>query len=289
MELRHLKYFQALAEELHFGKAAKRLFISQPPLSRQIKELEDNLGVLLFERTSKSVRLTPAGAFFYKETVRILKQLQQLQQETQQIHHAVTGDIRIAYISATDKVKVAELMRLIKESYPRLHVYLYELSSEKQVQALQQGKLDFGILRAPILSKDVHWIPLFQDSFCLALPAFYKDDIVFRDLGNQSFITYNRAYAPNYFNQILACCAQLGFDPTINQESNTVASILELVHHGLGISIVPASVVKQYQHLSVRFIALPTDIQSLVALGQPDRKQSALQQQIQQFIVDLFV
>lgn len=215
MEIRHLRYAQVLAEELHFGKAAKRLFISQPPLSRQIKELEEELGVLLFERNNKRVVLTEAGKYFFKESRKLLKNLNHLKIRTLEIHQDITGELRIGYISSTNKAKMASFLNTLREAYPRLQVYLFETSTEKQVLALEQGKLDFGILRAPVYSPSVRWEVLFKDTFSIALPKSLIISGDYSTLGKFSFISYNRKYAPAYFNKLVECCSFLNFEPTV--------------------------------------------------------------------------
>ena len=289
MELRHLRYFLTLAEELHFGRAAKRLFISQPPLSRQIKELEEELGAILFFRDNKRVELTQAGKYFQKEAYNMMRRLEAVQQQTYQIHHSLAGEIKIGYISAIDKRKMGLLIQRLQQHYPYMQAKLFERPSLRQVEALEQGKLDIGIIRAPNASPQLLSEPLYEDGFCLALPADWLPPIDFAGLMNQAFISYHARYAPSYHNEMLAYCAQLGFVPTLRHECNNIASILELVHLGIGFSVVPQSVQTQYQHLSVQFLPFEeVNIKTSILLAYAKDSEHPALSLMQQFILELF-
>lgn len=254
MELRHLRYFLMLAEELHFGKASKRLFISQPPLSRQIKELEQELGATLFFRDNKRVELTDAGRFFLKEAQAIIQKLESAKQQTNQIHHSLAGEIKIGYISSVDKAKLGQLIQNLQDEHPHLQTKIFELRTEKQINALEQGKMDVGIIRAPNSSPLLKTEKLYDDGFCLAFPKKIGTPTDFSRLDEYPFISYHAHYAPVYHNLMMAFCAQLGFSPTLHHECNNISSILELVHLNAGISVVPLSVQLQYKHLDIHFL-----------------------------------
>lgn len=282
MELRHLHYFKAVAEELHFGRAAEKLHISQPPLTRQIKDLEKELGVILFYRNNKRVEITNAGRYFLKECDQLMQQLEKAKLMTKQLHHAISGDFRLGYISSTPKNMLAHILKKIKKEFPYLHVYLYETSSQKQKKALESGKLDLGILRAPIFTTNLQILSLFKDSFCLAIPKGWKKDINAITLMQEDFISYNSNYADDYHNQIIACANRIGFHPQIAHECNTMHSILELVANGLGIAFVPTSVSQQQTELALDFHPLKEqDIQTEVILAYDHQSQHPV---LQQFI-----
>lgn len=253
MELRHLRYFIVLAEELHFGNAARRLFISQPPLSRQIKELEEELGVILLLRDNKRVSLTEAGRFFLEQARKVVGQLESAMQQTNQIHHSLAGEIKIGYISSIDKKKLGELIHHLRDVHPFLQTKLFELPTNRQIQALEDGKLDIGIIRAPNASPLLQSEMLYEDGFSLVFPAAMAIPERLEELANFPFISYHATAVPVYHSQMLAFCAELGFKPTLRHECNNIASILELVELNAGISIVPACVRHQYGHLGVRF------------------------------------
>jgi len=250
MELRHLKYFLAVAEELNFSKAAEKLFISQPPLSRQIKELEDELGARLFDRNNKRVVLTDAGSYFLMETKNILDTMEKAQIMTKKIANHVSGEFRIGYISSTYSVTITHMVSYLSEKYPYVKFKLHEVPTTKQISALGMGKLDFGILRAPVLSANISTQLWFKDSYAIAYHkqkiAIHSDQDIER-LKDQIFVFFNKDYAPRYYDALLEICADYGFVPHVVHESNNINSILQLVKNGLGVSIVPASLAKSFE------------------------------------------
>lgn len=289
MELRHLRYFLMLAEELHFGNAAKRLFISQPPLSRQIKELEKELGVVLFFRDNKRVELTESGKFFQKEAHALLRKLESVQRQTHQIYHSLAGEINIGYISAIEKSKLGLLIQKLQKIYPYIQTKLFELSTVRQVEGLESGKLDIGIIRAPNPSPYLVTESLYEDGFCLAVPTTFELPTRFSALAEQPFISYHAKYAPAYHNEVLAYCAQLGFMPTLHHECNNISSILELVHLHAGISVVPQSVQYQYAHLDIRFINMEqTSIRTAILMAYRTESEHPVIPVIRELILDLF-
>lgn len=256
MEIRHLHYFLVLADELHFGRAAKRLFISQPPLSRQIKQLEDELGAVLFLREHKRVRLTPAGQYLQDAGQTLIDQIAVIKTRTFDIGRSIAGEVKIGYISAVDKLKLGLFIQDMQQDFPHVQSKLFELSTERQIEALQNGQLDLAIVRAPIHSPHVQLEKLYQESFCMAYSVDFELPDNLSALQDKAFITYNADDAPIYHSNALSFCAALGFSPTIRHECNTISSILELVHLNIGISIVPQSVKEQYQHLAIKYLDL---------------------------------
>lgn len=171
MEIRHLLYFKSVAEHLHFRKAAAALFISQPPLSRQIRELEEELQVQLFIRDNKQVVLTDAGKYFKEEVDALLSRLEESKNVARQIHLNVSGELRIGYISSLYQPQLAEVLKRMRGVFPYVKTRLYELPTVKQVEALELGKLDVGILRAPVHSDKLSLKPLFFDPFTVVVPG----------------------------------------------------------------------------------------------------------------------
>lgn len=256
MELRHLIYFKTVAELLHFSKAAEQLHISQPPLTRQIKELENELGAVLFHRNNKRVALTDAGHFFLRECESLIQQLERSKQVVRQIHESVSGEFQIGYISSTPLASLAKILRQLNHQYPLLKTRLYELSTAKQVKALEAGKLDIGILRAPVTSTQLEITSLRQDPFALVCRTGNSYSLDATDLAGTPFISYNSGYAPYYQQQFMACCHRIGFTPQVMHECNNMHSILSLVESGLGVALVPASIKHQYPYLNLTFTAL---------------------------------
>lgn len=260
MELRHLLYFKTVAEELHFRNAASKLFISQPPLSRQIKELEEELGVKLFDRSNKKVSLTDAGEYFKKEADRLFARLGESKKIVRQIHEGVSGKLRVGYISSVYHNHLIQVLKEIPAVFPYVKTSLYEVPTSRQIKALEDGKLDIGIVRTPVQSEKLKVIPLFEDPFMVVIPAssptLADADELAEFLKYQQFIFFNQDYAPDYYGKLREICRRMGFNPDIVHEANNMHSILRLVESGLGVSIVPASLKDQYAYLKLSFIPL---------------------------------
>lgn len=259
MELRHLKYFLAVAEELNFTKAAEKLFISQPPLSRQIIELEEEIQARLFNRNNKKVELTEAGKYFEKEVKELFQNLECITLKTKKIAENVSGEFRIAYISSIYSSVISELIKHLKEQFPYVNFKLFEISTTKQILALEQGKIDLGIIRSPIKSPKIKSQLWFQDGFSV---VYNKNEIQInsekeiQNLKDETFVFFNKDYAPHYHEVLLELCAFYGFTPKVVHESNNINSIVQLVKNGLGISIVPSNIAKNNQDPEIGFIEL---------------------------------
>lgn len=278
MELRHLLYFKTVAEELHFTKAATRLFISQPPLSRQIRELEEELGVQLLNRNNKRVELTEAGKYFKNEIDIIFNKLEESKSIVRQIHDGTSGELKIGYISSVYQSDLAEILKDMRQEFPFIKTGLFEMPTVAQIAALEQGKLDVGILRAPVLSEKLTVKTLFFDPFVVVVPLTNEDF----SSGNQlnsflkrtPFIFFNKQFAPHYNEKLLEICKRMQFTPDITHEANNIHSILQLVEAGLGVSILPLSLKKQYSYLNVRFIELkdiPINTEVVIAYDSTNR------------------
>ena len=277
MELRHLKYFLAVAEELNFTKASEKLYISQPPLSRQIIELEEELQAKLFIRNNKKVELTEAGKYFEKEVKALFQNLERISIKTKKIAENVSGEFRIAYISSIYSSVISELIKHLKLQFPYVNFKLFEVSTTKQIDALEQGKIEMGIIRSPIKSPKIQSHLWFQDGFSI---VFNKNKIQLKsekeimNLKDETFVFFNKDYAPHYHEVLLELCAFYGFTPKIIHEANNINSIVQLVKNGLGISIVPSNIVKNNQDPEIGFIALKkvnlrTDV-SIITLKEDD-------------------
>lgn len=260
MELRHLLYFKTVAEELHFRKASEKLFIAQPPLSRQIKELETELGVKLFERNNKRVSLTEAGKYFKEEVNGIFSRLEAAKNRVRQIETSENGELKIGYISSVYQSDLSEVLQEMKKVYPFVRTSLFEAPTVTQVEALEKGILDVGILRAPVNSEKLKQHTLFFDPFIIitpgSTPPFQNMNDLSLKIRDMPFIFFNKTYAPSYYSKLIEICERLGFKPTIQHEANNVHSILQLVEAGLGVSILPQSLEKQYKNSTVQFIPL---------------------------------
>ena len=277
MELRHLKYFLKLAEELSFVRAADKLFISQPPLSRQIKELETELGATLFERNNKRVILTDAGKYYQKEIQELVQNLERINLTTKKISQNQSGEFRIAYVSSTFSGDISELLQFLSDKYPYVNFRLYEVPTVKQIAALEEGKIDFGIIRAPLHSPKIDSQLWFKDSFSIVFnlnkyTIASEEDLA--HLKEETFVFFNKQYAPYFYDALLQICAQYVFNPKVVHESNNISSIIQLVKNGLGISIVPTAIKKSHNYPELEFVelkktALFTDILLATPKGNP--------------------
>jgi len=259
MELRHLKYFLAVAEELNFTKAAEKLFISQPPLSRQIAELEEEIQARLFTRNNKKVALTEAGKYFKNEVTALFQNLERITAKTKKIAENISGEFRIAYISSIYSAVISDLIKHLKEQFPYVNFKLFEVSTTKQISALEQGKIDLGIIRSPVKSPKIKSQLWFQDGFSV---VYNKNMIQIKsekdipDLKEETFVFFNKDYAPHYHEVLLELCAFYGFEPQVVHESNNINSIVQLVKNGLGVSIVPSNIAKNNSDAEIGFIEL---------------------------------
>jgi DNA-binding transcriptional LysR family regulator len=270
MELRHLRYFLAVAEELHFGRAAEKVFIAQPPLSRQIKNLESELGVELFERTKRRVRLTPYGSYLKEEATKVFQQIESIRSHIRLLEKGVEGRIKIGYVGSAMHSVLPSVLSEIKRTLPGIHTSLFELRNLDQIIGLKYGSIDIGFIRTPITVEDVHIAPLFSETLSVILPVNHSlgESKEFRlgDLAGEPFITFCRDCAPGLFDCIIGLCNREGFSPRIVHESSQINSVVRLVESGLGYSIVPTSV-KQGYNVRVRFYELD---------GYPERAELAL-------------
>lgn len=261
MELRHLIYFRTVAEELHFTRAANKLYISQPPLSRQIKELEEELGAVLFIRNNKEVTLTDAGKYLKTKTDLILNELDECKNTVRKIHENESGEFRIGYISSVYQSYLAEVLKAMRVVFPYIRTSLYELPTRAQIENLEKGTLDVGILRAPVPSAKLKVKSLFNDPFMLVVPSLavdtHKREALVEYLRKSPFISFDNEFAPHYNEKLAEVCNRLGFIPDITHEANNVYSILQMIEGGLGVSVLPVSLKHQYTHLKVDFIELP--------------------------------
>jgi DNA-binding transcriptional LysR family regulator len=259
MELRHLKYFLAVAEELSFTKAAEKLFISQPPLSRQIAELEEEIQARLFTRNNKKVALTEAGKYFKNEVTALFQNLEGITAKTKKIAENVSGEFRIAYISSIYSAVISDLIKHLKEQFPYVNFKLFEVSTTKQISALEQGKIDLGIIRSPVKSPKIKSQLWFQDGFSVVYNKNLiqiKSEKDIPDLKEETFVFFNKDYAPHYHEVLLELCAFYGFEPQVVHESNNINSIVQLVKNGLGVSIVPSNIAKNNSDAEIGFIEL---------------------------------
>lgn len=259
IELRHLKYFLSVAEELHFRKAAERLFISQPGLSRQIKQMEDDLGIRLFNRDNRNVTLTKAGAYLQKEISVNLKILDTILNNAKRINDGIDGNLNFGYVGSAMQNIIPDLLVQIRSKYPNIHFNLKEMDNQKQLDNLQMQEIDIGFVRLERVPNNLEILPIFEDTFSLVLPKNHRlNSNNFKELSqlkDEEFIMFDASYSPNYHQKIMQIFDHCGFTPTISHRTVHATSIYKLVEHNFGISIVPTSL-QIGNAMNVKFIEL---------------------------------
>ncbi|MCC5658152.1 LysR family transcriptional regulator [Nostoc sp. XA010] len=245
MELRHLRYFVTLAEELHFGRAAERLHIAQPPLSEQIRQLEGELGFELFYRTKRKVQLTEAGQVFLDEVQQIMRQLQQAIQVGRQTSCGEIGQLVVGFVSSVAYNILPIILRTFRSCVPGVSIELHELTTDQQLEWLREGRMDVGLLRPPVEENRFSCETIFQESLMVALPEAHllasQFNVCLTSLANEPFILFPRILAPGLYDLIISLCQQAGFSPKVAQEAIQMQTIVSLVAAEMGVAIVPAS------------------------------------------------
>lgn len=248
MELRHLRYFVAVAEELHFGRAARRLNVSQPPLSMQIAALERELGLQLLQRNRRNVALTKAGEVFLKRARTILSSTDEAMDEARRVERGYEGKLVIGFMSAVMLVRLAELISTFHDLSPTSVIDLRQLRSDEQYMAVIRGEIDVGFVDMALGNLD---IPVTDLNIELALherlmlcvspkhPLAGRSSVRFCELAQSSFITLARQSFPSFFDTILQLCQQSGFNPHIVQQVETMPVAITLATAGYGVAVVP--------------------------------------------------
>ena len=249
LELRQLRYFLAVAEELHFGRAAARLHMTQPPLSQTIQALEASLGVALFARTNRSVALTPAGLALLPEARRLLQQAEGLPELARRAAAGETGRLALAFVSTADYSVLPALLRRFREAYPAVAIELREATSDVQQEYLLEGRIDAGLLIPPLSDKAadaLHYRRVLAEPLVAALPQGLpgagRGALRLDRLRDHPLIIFPRHIAPGLFDAIMAAFHDAGVTPTIAQEAIQMQTIVGLVSAGMGIALVPQSV-----------------------------------------------
>lgn len=247
MELRHLRYFLAVAEERHFGRAAQRLHIAQPPLSRQIRQLEEQLGVRLLNRTTRRVELTEAGAAYAVRARAILAAVEQANTEAQRIASGEKGTLSIGFTGSATYELLPRVSRVVGLALPELHLQLHgELLTPDQVTALLDGRIDLGILRPPVRDEQIMTEALSDEPMIIALPDTHRlaaaETIALPELAGERFVGYPAGRGSVVHEAMVAACAEAGFTPQVVQQAVQTSALISLVAAGLGVALVPESV-----------------------------------------------
>ena len=244
MEFRHLRYFVVLAEELHFGRAAQRLCITQPPLSLNIQQLEASLGARLFERDSKGVRLTAAGLAFRESARSLLAQAEQARALARGIEAGVIGRLRVGFVGSVLLRGLPQWLAAHQAEHPGIEIALSEMNSQQQIDALLRDELDLGLVHTQHVPAQLRSALVHSDAFMACVPADHalarSRKLSLAQLREESFVLFSRRASPEYHARIIEMCATAGFHPNVRHEARHWLSVVSLVGQGMGVSVVPA-------------------------------------------------
>ena len=259
IEHRHLRYFLAVAEELHFRKAAEKLFISQPGLSRQIKQMEQDLGVTLFERNNRRVALTKTGDYLQKELQINLKNLEDILTHSKLIHHGKEGHLTLGFVGSAMLQIIPAILKQFNSKFPKVIFKLEEMDNQKQIEGLLSQEIDVGFVRLERVPRSLEIHTVLKETFCLVLPKNhpvnkrnFKNLSQFKD---SPFILFDPEYSTSYYEKVMQIFDGCGFAPIISHNTIHASSIYKLVENNLGVSIVPKSLQFGYD-MNVKFIEL---------------------------------
>jgi DNA-binding transcriptional LysR family regulator len=243
MEFQQLRYFVMVAEELHFGRAADRLHITQPALSKQIAKLEKEIGVALLIRTKRTVQLTSAGQVLLEQAKQLLFQTDAAVQLTRRTAHGEVGHLTIGFTETATYTVLPKLMQVFRHTHPNVELTMLELSTEAQVAALNDDKIDLAFLHPPIDQRGLDLHPILEANFVVVLPQQHPlsqyERIVPEALTDESFIIHPRKEGPNLYDGFIQICQTAGFQPKIVKESISLQTRICLVVAGLGITFAP--------------------------------------------------
>jgi DNA-binding transcriptional LysR family regulator len=243
VELRQLRYFVAVAEERHFGRAAKRLRLSQPPLSAQIKGLEEELGVKLFQRSTRQVALTDAGRTFLERAEGILEAVEEAKEAAKGADEGVRGRLEIGFISSATLGLLPPAIRLFRERFGGVEIELRELTSAQQIDALYAGEIRVGLVRLPLRAPGIRFEPLQEESFLVALPSGHPlealESVPLEAMVDQPLIFFTRQLMPSLHAQIVELFQRVGAFPNVVQHAVHLQTIVGLVASDVGLAILP--------------------------------------------------
>ncbi|WP_238155698.1 LysR family transcriptional regulator [Kribbella soli] len=247
VELRHLRYFVAVAEERHFGRAAARLHMAQPPLSQQIRQLESELGLQLLRRTTRRVELTPAGESYLVRARQIIAAVSSAAGEAQRVAAGLQGRLVIGCVGSATYSLLPQLVRTLREELPDVEVAVQgEMLAPDQAQALADGRIDLGLLRPPVEDESLRVEVLRADPLIVAVPDGHRlagrRRVRLEELADEDFVIHAGGGRSVMHDTVLARCREAGFEPRVRHEVAETSTLVTFVAAGLGIAIVPAPV-----------------------------------------------
>ncbi|WDU61888.1 LysR substrate-binding domain-containing protein [Pseudomonas poae] len=277
MELRHLRYFIAVAEELHFGRAAQVLGISQPPLSQQIQALEQEVGARLFERTNRRVELSEAGRLFLQEARLVLAQVDKAADVARRAQLGELGELKIGFTSSAPfNSSIPQAIFAFRQAFPAVHLNLQEMSSTEVAESLVDESIQVGLMRPLPLPDSLSVIELMREPLVAVLNAGHplvegsERGLHLAQLADEPFVFFPRTYGSGLYAQLLNLARDAGFSPHFAQEAGEAMTIIGLVAAGLGVSVLPAS----YQRIRIDGVVYRTllDEEAVTAVWLVQRK-----------------
>ncbi|HEX7962040.1 MAG TPA: LysR substrate-binding domain-containing protein [Terriglobales bacterium] len=241
IEDRELRSFLVLAEQLHFGRSANLLHISQPALSKQIKSLEEKIGGPLLIRNRREVRLTPAGALFYQRGRRIARDLDALLDGAQAAVKGEAGTLRVAVGLATVHSLVPPALRRFRAAHPNVEVQVGDMSTPRQVDALLAGEVDVGFVRLPLHRPELMVRKVLTERLTIAGSSGFRGALTLKSISHQPFIVIARDVSSTFYDHCIRLCGSAGFSPRVVQEAKDMFTLLNLVRAGIGVALVPRS------------------------------------------------
>jgi DNA-binding transcriptional LysR family regulator len=259
IDIRQLRYFQAVAEELHFGRAAARLAIAQPALSRQIQQMEEELGTPLLRRTQRRVELLPAGALLLERARLIQQELARAVSDTRRTGTGELGRLALGFIHSSTYGLLPSIVGRFRQLYPGIELELHELPITAQHAALLRGTIDIGLLRVQAAPAELEVVPVMPDPLVLALPAAHplsgRKRVRLKSVADDPFVMFSKAESPLFHARVQALCEQAGFAPQVAQHATQIHTVVGLVGAGLGVAVVPATA-RNLHPQQVRFVPL---------------------------------
>jgi DNA-binding transcriptional LysR family regulator len=284
VELRHLRYFVAVAQRKGFREAARFLHVSQPAISKTLTQLEQELAIKLFARSGRTVRLTPQGEVFYKETLRTLQQADHAAEAAQRAARGEIGTLTLGFCSVATYGFLPTVVKQYKELLPGVQLLFREMNPPQQETAFSLGEIDVGITRLPFSKKLAHELAvktIFREPLVIAVPEghrFAGKRMKIEDLSEEPFIVLQRDGAPTIYDGILGMCQQRGFAPTVGYVADSMHTVFTLVAAGQGIALVPACALNLRAE-GVRFLRLqPDEYRADLVVAWPRNSQSPVLQ-----------
>ena len=265
MELRHIRYFLAVAEEMNFTRAAKKVGIGQPPLSQQIRSLEQELGAPLFRRVPRGVELTDSGKVFLPEAQAILAQAERAKKIARRGARGELGSFRLGFTSSAAFTRIVQnTIRVFRDNYPNVQLTLGEEDTTTLLEGLSEQTLDAAFIRPGRNDPDgVQVHRLFEETMMIALPSDHRlvkaSALPLSEVAKDRFLLFPRSAGPGFFDEIISACRRAGFEPRMGYEAPQITSVGNMIAAGLGVSIVPISIATQVRVAGVKYLKIIGD------------------------------